>query len=173
LTIMATTPRLLRTLGVIHYVLGALTCLGFVLSIMGMFWVSIPQNPSAPESVDTKFGIDVAEITLGIVAICFIVLAPIAFLLGNRLYCRRWRVFCVVLAVSELLWGFIFGAVIGFIFFTELYTMQPYGTAGTIVLAILSGAIAGIPIVLAIITITFLGLPTADTSFTPLIRHLS
>ncbi len=60
---------------------------------MGMFWVSIPQNPSAPESVDTKFGIGVAEITLGIVAICFIVLAPIAFLLGNRLYCRRWRVF--------------------------------------------------------------------------------
>ena len=161
---MAATPRTLQTLAVVHYLLGALALVGSVLAFIAIFWVwtPIPQEYSTFQSDNAKWGLAVAMTTLGTVALCFFILAPITFLLGNRLFSRRWRVFCIVMAVAELLWGLCPGLIIAFIFFTQLSLTL---SLGPILIALISITLPAIPIVLSIITIVFLSLPSAGPAF--------
>ena len=163
--------RWMQILGVIHFILGALASIGTALAIVGIFWVSSTEGPTA-QSGEAKFGIQVAGLTLGTVAICFFLLLPITFLLGNRLFCRRWRVFCVVMAGCEILWGIFPGGIVAFIFFAELSTLQSSGTLATILSAILAAAIPGIPIALSMATIILLSLRSKETPGTPRLRPL-
>jgi hypothetical protein len=156
--------RFARILGVLHYILGVLALAGFILAVIGIFWVwtPIPQGTSTFQSDNAKFGLAVAVTTFGTVAVCFFILAPITFLLGNRLFSRRWRVFCVVTAVCELLWGLVPGLVLAFIFFTGLSTTL---SCGPILIALISITLPAIPIVLSIITIVFLSPPSVAEFF--------
>jgi len=150
--------RWLQILGITHFILAALASIGAVLAIAGIFWVA-PIAGSTPESAEAKFGNEVAYLTLGTVAAGFSLLLPITILLGNRLFYQRWRVFCIVMAGCELLWGLFPGAIVAFIFFTEL-TLQYSSTTATILIAALSAAIPAIPIALAIATIIALSIPS-------------
>jgi hypothetical protein len=156
--------RFARILGVLHYILGVLALVGFILAVIGIFWVwtPIPQGTSTFQSDNAKFGLAVAVTTFGTVAVCFFILAPITFLLGNRLFSRRWRVFCVVTAVCELLWGLVPGLVLAFIFFTGLSTTL---SCGPILIALISITLPAVPIVLSIITIVFLSPPSVAEFF--------
>ena len=159
--------RWMQILGVTHFVLGALASIGTALAIVGIFWVSSPSAAPADQSSESKFGIEVAGLTLGTVAICFCLLLPITFLLGNHLFRQRSRVFCVVMAGCEILWGIFPGGILAFIFFAELSMLQSSGTLATILSAILAAAIPGIPIALSIATIILLSLPSPQTPRTP------
>jgi hypothetical protein len=156
--------RFARILGVIQHVLGALALIGFVLAVIATFWVwtPIPQGLSTFQSDNTKFGMAVGVTILGTVAVCFFLLAPITFVLGNRLFCRRSRVFCIVMAVAELLWGLVPGLIVAFIFFTQLSLTL---SVGPILIALISITLPAVPIVLSIITIVFLSLPSTGPSF--------
>ena len=162
----------LRFLGITHFILGALASIGTALAIVGIFWVSSPAAAPADQSGEAKFGIEFANLTLATVAICFFLLLPITFLLGNRLFCQRSRVFCVVMAGCEILWGIFPGGILAFIFFAELSMLQSSGTLATILSAILAAAIPGIPIALSIATIILLSLPSPQTPRTPRLRPL-
>jgi hypothetical protein len=159
--------RSARTLGLIHYILGVLALVGVVLAVVGMFWVWSPNPyvPGSPESNYAKFGFAVAVTTLGTVAVCFFILAPITFLLGNRLFSQRWRPFCIVMAASELLWGLIPGVILACIVFAELSTAQSNGPIATCLIILLSSAIPVIPLALSIITIIFLSLSSTGAAF--------
>jgi len=158
-------PRWLQVLAITHFILCTLAFIGTALAVAGIFWVSSTSDPIA-QSGEAKFGNDIAYLTLGIIAVCFFLLLLITFLLGNRLLCRRWRGFCVVMAVCELLWGLFPGSVAAFIFFAELSTLQSSSTTATILSAILSAPIPGIPIAVSIATIIALSIPSAGPSFT-------
>ena len=158
--------RWMQILGITHFILGALASIGTVLAVVGIFWVSSTSDP-ADQSGEAKFGNEVAYLTLGIVAVCLFLLLPITFLLGNRLFSQRSRVFCIVMAVGELLWGLFPGGVAAFIFFTGLSTLQSSSTTATILSAILSAAIPAIPIAVSIATIITLSLPAPQTPRTP------
>ena len=159
--------RFARTLGLIHYLLGVLALVGCVLAVVGMFWVWSPNPylPGSPESNYAKFGLAVAITTLGTVAVCFLILAPITFLLGNRLFTQRWRPFCMVMAACELLWGLIPGVILACIVFADLSTAQSNGPIGTSLIILLSAAIPSIPLALSIITIVFLSLTSTGAAF--------
>lgn len=156
----------MQILSITHFVLGTLASIGAILPVVGIFWVSSTSDPT-DQSGEAKFGNEVAYLTLGIVAACFFLLLPITFLLGNRLFCQRWRVFCIVMAVCELLWGLIPGGIAAFIFFAELSALQSSSTTATILSAILSASIPGIPIALSIATIMALSLPSKETPRSP------
>jgi hypothetical protein len=159
--------RFARSLGLIHYILGLLALVGFVLAVVGMFWVWSPNPyvPGSPESNYAKFGLAVAVTTLGTVAVCFFILAPITFLLGNRLFSQRWRVFCIVMAACELLWGLFTGVILACILFAELSTAQSTTPIRTSLIILLSSSIPTIPLALSIITITFLSLSSTGAAF--------
>ncbi|HEX6562803.1 MAG TPA: hypothetical protein VF020_00900 [Chthoniobacterales bacterium] len=154
--------RWMQILGVTHFILGALASIGTALALVGIFCVSSVPGPT-PQSAEAKFGIEVAALTLGTVAICFVLLLRITFVLGNRLFCRRWHVFCVVMAACEILWGIFPGGIVAFIFFAELSTLQSSSTLATILSAILSAAIPGIPIAVSIATIVLLAMSSTET----------
>ena len=154
--------RWIKILGITHFVLATLASIGTALAIAGIFWVS-PISGSTADSAEAKFGNQVAYLTLGTVAVCFFLLLPITFLLGNRLFAQRWRVFCVVMAGCELLWGLFPGGILAFIFFAELSTLQSSSTPATILSAALSAAIPALPIALSIATIILLSIPSPQT----------
>ena len=156
--------RWMQILGITHYILGALASIATALAVAGIFWVSATSSPTTG-SPDAKLGIDVAMLTFGAIALCLFLLLPITFLLGNRLFCRRWRVVCIVMAVCELLWSLFPGGIVAFIFFTELSTLQSSSTTATILSAALSAAIPAIPIALSIATLIVLSIPSTAPSF--------
>ena len=158
--------RWMQIFGITHFVLATLASIGTALAVVGIFWVS-PISGSTDQSAEAKFGIEVAGLTLGTVAVCFFLLLPITILLGNRLFCQRWRVFSVVMAGCELLWGLFPGGIVAFIFFAELSTVQSSSTTATILSGILAAVIPGIPIALSIATIILLSLPSKETPRTP------
>jgi hypothetical protein len=161
-----TLPRWMQILGITHFILCTLASIGTALAVVGIFWVSSTSDPTA-QSGEAKFGNEVAYLTLGIVAVCLSLLLPITFLLGNRLFSQRSRVFCIVMAVCELLWGLFPGSVAAFIFFTELSSLQSSSTTATIYSAILSALIPGIPLAVSIATIITLSIPSLQTRRTP------
>jgi hypothetical protein len=155
----------MQILGITHFILGTLASVGTALAVVGIFWVSSTSGPT-DQSAETKLGNDIAYLTLGAVAVCFFLLLPLTFLLGNRLCCQRWRVVCIVTAVCELLWGLFPGGVLAFLFFTELSTLQSGSTIATALSAILAATIPGIPIAVSIATIIVLSIPSTAISFT-------
>ena len=157
--------RLMRIVGLIHYILVALAVLGVAAVVVAGFWLWNTKFPDTEEYENAGYAVGGGVIMLTVIGVCLGFLAPLSCLLGNRLLRRRWRVFCIVLAVCEFLWGLLPGVLVAIFLADGLTVVLPRNPIGVTTDVILSILPPGIPIVLAITTVVLLSLPSVRASF--------